>query len=294
MKNKIILTVLLLCSLLANLSYAGGAWTQKKGEGYFKVSQWWLTFDQHFTSSGQLDPNVTTGVYNTFLYTEYGITDRFTGLFNGALFSRNYSNNLVSNTTGRTIVAGDAVNSIGDIDVGIKYSFTKPGAKFPIAGSLILGIPTGTSVAGEQKNLQTGDGEFNQIIQIDGATGFKVTEKISGYVNLYTGFNNRTNNFSEEFRYGGELGFGFLKSKLWLAGKITGIESLKNGATAEDNMNATGIFANNAEFTSYSVEVNYYVLKRWGISANFASAFRGEIIAAAPAYSVGIFLDTSR
>ena len=78
-----------------------------------------------------------------------------------------------------------------------------------------------------------------------------------------------------------------------IAGKLIGIESLKNGATAE-TMTSTSIFANNTEFTSYSFEVNYYVLKKWGISANYASAFRGEIIAAAPAYSVGIFLDTSR
>ena len=54
------------------------------------------------------------------------------------------------------------------------------------------------------------------------------------------------------------------------------------------------VFANNVVYTSYSAEVNYYVKKRFGISASFASAFRGELIAAAPSYNVGVFLDTSK
>ena len=42
---------------------AGGPWPQKKGHGYFKLSEWWIVFDEHYTDTGNLDPNVTTGIY---------------------------------------------------------------------------------------------------------------------------------------------------------------------------------------------------------------------------------------
>lgn len=271
----------------------GGPWVQPKGKSYFKLSEWWLVFDEHYTSVGLKDPNVTTGIFNTFLYGEYGITNKFTGIVSSALFSRNYMNNLVSGTSGKTIVAGEAVNYLGDTDLGLKYQLSKSGSKTPIALSVVLGLPTGKDASGSMMNLQTGDGEFNQIIQFDIGRGFKAFNKRQAYYTLYGGFNNRTKNFSEEIRFGVEFGMEFFNQKLWVITRANGVESLKNGATAE-TVTSTSIFANNSEYLSYSVEVNQYVSKNIGISAGFASAFRGEIIAASPSFSVGVFLDLSK
>lgn len=274
-------------------SFCGGPWVQKKGKSYFKLSEWWLVFDEHYTSAGLKDPNVTTGVYNTFLYGEYGITNRFTGIVSSALFSRNYMNNLVSGTTGKTIVAGDAVNYLGDTDLGFKYQLSKKDAKVPMALSIVLGLPIGKSAAGDAMNLQTGDGEFNQIIQFDIGKGFTVFKKRQAYYALYGGFNNRSNGFSEEIRFGGEFGIEFFSKKLWVIARVNGIESMKNGATAE-TVTSTSIFANNSEYISYSVEVNQYFSNKIGLSVGLASALRGEIIAAAPSFSAGIFLDFTK
>lgn len=274
-------------------AFAGGPWTQKKGQGYFKLSEWWIVFDEHFTDVGLKDPNITTGIFNTAFYGEYGFTDRFTTTMYAPILSRNYMNNLVSATTGDVLVKGEAVNFIGDIDVAGKYSLTKPGARTPIAVSLLLGLPTGKSVAGELNNLQTGDGEFNQMVKFDIGRGFNWSKKIGGYVSAYVGINHRTQGFSEEFRFGIETGAGLFNQKLWITAKVFGIESFKNGATAED-ITSTSIFANNTEYISYSFEVSYYLKKRVGVSAGYASLFRGEIIAASPSYSVGVFLDLSK
>ena len=290
MKN--ISLVFIIIIVFSTFTFAGGPWPQKKGKGYFKLSEWWIVFDQHYTDQGLIDPNVTTGIFNTSLYAEYGITNRFTTILNAPLLSRNYMNNLRSATTEDIIVAGEAINRFGDVDLGFKYGLTKPGAKTPIALSLILGLPTGTPVAGELNNLQTGDGEFNQIIQIDAGRGFNIG-KTPAYISAYTGFNNRTKDFSEEFRYGVEFGFALAKSKLWVTSKLNAVESFKNGATAE-TVTSTSIFANNSEFSSIAFEANYYVTKKVGISAGVAGAFRGEIIAAAPSYSVGVFYDMSK
>ncbi len=290
MKNLSI--ILLLLVAFSTSVFAGGPWPQKKGKGYFKLAEWWVIFDQHYTDNGKIDPNVTSGIFNTTLYAEYGFTDRLTGIINAPIFSRNYNNNLISNTTKEVLVPGDAYNGIGDFDLGLKYGITQPGAKVPVALTLTLGLPTGKSVAGELNNLQTGDGEFNQLLQVDAGTGFKLG-KTSAYVSAYTGINNRTNGFSDEFRFGIEAGVGLANEKFWLTGRILGVESFKNGDTAETTT-STSIFANNSEFLSVGVEGSYYITKKVGVSVSAAGAFRGEIIAAAPSYSVGVFLDLSK
>jgi len=268
---------------------AGGPWPQPKGKGFFKLSEWWIIFDQHFTDEARLDPNVTTGIFTTAFYGEYGFTDRLTGIVYAPLLTRNYMNNLRSSTTDEVLVPGEALNAVGDIDIAVKYGLTAPGSRFPISATLLLGLPTGTPVAGTLNNLQTGDGEFNQLLQVDAGTGFKIGNT-DAYTSAYLGFNHRTEGFSEEVRFGAEFGAGLFDRKLWLIGRLNVIESLKNGDTAE-TITSTGIFANNTEFVSIGVEANYYLTSKWGVSASVAGAVRGEIIAAAPSYSVGVFYD---
>lgn len=275
---------------IVSSSFAGGPWPQQKGNGYFKLTEWWTVFDQHYTDAGLLDPNSTTGIFNTSIYAEYGFTDNITGIAYFPFLSRNYINNLVSGTTGEVLIPGEAINTIGDSDIGIKYGFP---TKVPLAATLILGLPLGTPVAGEQNNLQTGDGEFNQMLQLDAGFGFNISDNTSFYSSAMIGFNNRTNGFSDEFRYSWEGGFGFMDKKLWLIGRLLGSESFKNG-TASGEITSTSIFSNNFEHTSVGVEAAYYVSKQVGISASVTNPLRGEIVAAAPAFSVGVFWDTSK
>ena len=94
--------------------FAGGPWTQKKGKGYYKFSEWWLTYNQHFTDSGELDPNLTTGIFTTAIYAEHGLTDRLTGIVYAPIFTRNYYNNQVLASSGETFIEGEALNGIGD------------------------------------------------------------------------------------------------------------------------------------------------------------------------------------
>ncbi len=279
--------------LASTFSFAGGPWPQKKGNGYFKLSQWWIVFDQHYTDVGKIDPNVTSGIYNTSLYAEYGFTNRLTGVIYFPFLSRNTMNNVISATTGETLIPGEALNSIGDTDLSLKYALNKPGSKVPLAATLTLGLPLGKDEGGTQNNLQTGDGEFNQLLQFDAGTAIAIGNKVKGFVSSQLGFNNRNKGFSDEIRFGLEGGLGLISNKLWLIARLTGVESLKNGDTAAD-VTSTSIFANNTEYLSYGIEVAYYVTKRVGFSAGYASAFRGEIIAAKPSYSVGVFYDLSK
>lgn len=292
MKNKILFLFLAL-SLFTQSLQAGGGWPQPKGWGFFKLSQWWLVADQHFTDTGLLDPNTTNGIFNTSLYAEYGFTDRLTGVLYLPIFSRALFNNTLSETTGEIIEKGEAINGLGDADLGIKYGLTvnKPIA---LSATATFGLPLGNDRGGSQGNLQTGDGEFNQMLQLDAGTGFKLG-KFPAYSNIYAGVNNRTKNsdgfeFSDEFRFGVEAGVMFGEDRLTLIGRLYGVESFKNGDTAADQVgNSNGVFANNAEHLSFAPEIAYNLNEKWGFSAGFGVALRGELIAAAPSYTVGVY-----
>ncbi len=288
MKN--IFNIIVLSVFVISSTYAGGPWPQPKGKGYFKLSEWWTVFSEHYTDTGLKDPNLTTGVFNTSIYAEYGLTNRLTTVINVPFLSRNYMNNLRSATTDEILINGEAINTLGDIDLGLKFGLTK--GKIPIALTLTLGVPTGETGGGSLNALQTGDGEFNQMLQIDAGGGFNLG-KSSAYLSGYVGVNNRTNGYSEELRFGLEAGLGLFEQKLWLSGRFNVVESFKNGDTAE-TITSTSLFANNSEFTSIGLEANLYVTKNIGVSAGVAGAVRGEIIAAAPSYTVGIFYDMNK
>ncbi|GJM33527.1 MAG: hypothetical protein DHS20C18_25280 [Saprospiraceae bacterium] len=280
------LGLLALLFLSVNEVLAGGGWPQAKGSGYIKLAEWWVISNQHYTDNGLIDPNVTTGLFNTTLYAEYGFTDRFTGILYMPLFSRTYFNNTISSTTGEVIAPGEAINSIGDADITLKYGLIT-NKKIVLSASLTLGIPLGESAGGSLGTLQTGDGEFNQMIQLDASTSWQ-WGSFNMYGSIYGAYNNRTNSFSDEIRFGAEVGVTFWENRITAIARLYGISSLKNGESIEPG-NATSIFANNTEFVSFSPELNYNFNENFGVSASYGIAFSGKLIFANPSYSVGAY-----
>ena len=283
--HKSIITIFF--TIIAGSIIAGGGWPQPKGKGYIKLSEWWIVTDEHYTDLGRIDPNVTTGIFNTSIYAEYGISDRLTTIVYFPFFSRSYQNNIFSGTTGDLITPGESVNGIGDTDISFKYGLTHPGSKLAVATTLTFGLPLGNDSGGSQGQLQLGDGEFNQLIAIDAGTGWEAGST-PFYANASLGFNNRNKGFSDEIRYSFELGAHLFNRKLWAIGRLTGTESLKNGDTAATTL-STSIFANNSEFLSIGGELAYNINDDLGVSVGFANAIRGEVIFASPSYTVGVF-----
>lgn len=283
MKQSIIIGLIL--SLSFSLT-ADDGWPKPKGHGYFKLGQWWLIADQHYTDLGLIDPNVTNGLFFTSIYGEYGITDRLTTVVYFPFFARNYYNNSISFTTGDLLEAGEAVNSIGDIDLGFRYGlFQKSSTALSV--NLTLGIPLGKTGGGSNGILQTGDGEFNQFLSLEVGQGLSLGS-INGWSKAYVGVNNRTEGFSDEFRFGVEIGSTILNKKLSLIARLYGVESFKNG-TLPSEATGTSIFANNTEHLTFSPEVAFHINDNFGLSAGLAKPLSGELIFANTAYNVGVF-----
>jgi len=284
MKN--IFSIVAITLLFISTVSAGGGWPTGKGKGYIKLAEWWVVSNKHYTDNGQVDPNITRGIYNTTIYGEYGLSYKWTAIAYIPVFSRSFFNNEVSGTTGEVLIPGEAINGIGDAQLGIKYSFNTEKA-IALSTSLFLGIPIGESAGGTNGTLQTGDGEFNQMLQLDAGTGFQLGS-VGAYANVFAAYNNRSNGFSDEIRIGGEVGANLFKNKVGFTLRVTSLMSTDNG-TAGVGENSTSIFANNAEFLSISPEIRFNISDKWGVSANYATASSGRLIFASPSYEVGVY-----
>ncbi len=283
MKKNILLVVITI--LLTNSSFA--QWSKGKGNGYYKLSAWYLSYDEHFTDNGK-DDNTTRTQFSTNVYAEYGISDKLDVIAYIPFFSKASENNVISGTTGETITNGESLSSFGDVDLGVRYALYKKG-NWAADVKLLLGLPTGEDQGGSNGSFQTGDGEFNQYLS--SSLGYSTTiNDLPFYAKSYLGYNNRSEGFSDEFRTGLEAGVNLFNKKFWLISRINVVKSLKNGTLNAINGNGS-IFANNVEFSSFGFEGAYYITDKIGVSASFDSAFSGKIIAASPSFSGGIFLD---
>ena len=275
------LLIVALLTINAQTSWAGGGWPQKKKGGFFKLSQYIIRANRYFNPEGNvIDVQPRISVYNTSLYGEYGFTDRLTGIVYFPFFSRSTLNNLQRRNG--TFVEGDAVNSVGDTDISLKYGLIvdKP---IVVSAKLTFGLPLGNASGGETGTLQTGDGEFNQMLTFEASHSFYPKPF---YASVALGFNNRTNNFSDEVRFGVEAGYTLGKFTGIL--RLAGIESLMNGDGAT-NANQ-GVFGNNIEYISFSPELIYNVTPKAGVSVSVGTAFSGRQVLANPALDIGAFI----
>ena len=280
---------ILFIGILFLTQIAMAQWSKGKGKGYYKLSAWYLNTDQHFTDTGEIDPNVTRTQFNLNFYGEYGISERWDVIAYVPFFARATQNNLFSGTTGNLIQEGEEINALGDIDFGLNYNFFKKGS-WSASAKLIFGLPTGEAAGGSDGSYQTGDGEFNQYLS--GHLGYATSiHGIPFFAKTYLGFNNRTENFSDEFRFGLESGVNLFGGKAWLITRLDVVESLQNGSLNAQNAAQGSIFANNVEFVGIAAEASYYITEKLGISVGVGGAISGRIIAANPSLTAGIFLD---
>ncbi|MEQ8238072.1 MAG: transporter [Cyclobacteriaceae bacterium] len=280
MKKYIAFSIVFLFAF--KVTYAGGGWVYKKGKGFFKAGQSLIYADRFFDGNGEVIDITTIGLYTSSLYGEYGLTDKLTAIGYFPFFVRSTLNEIKFRQSGNS-VPGDEVNALGDAQIGLKYGFNQEN---PIVFSvgLTVGIPLGETMGGEGRILQTGDGEWNQLLRIDASHSFYPKPF---YASATLGFNNRTQGFSDEIHYGFELGYTPTE-KITVIIKSYTVNSLYNGDGVMTMSN--GIFSNNTEYFSIGPELIYGITSDFGFTAGAGFAFSGKRILASPNWSAGLFM----
>ena len=274
---KIYVSVLSLLILIVTPyeSVLAGAWPQKEGGGYYKLSFRYLKGDKVYNADGVKVPipeftDITLGFFGS-----YGLTQKLTAFMNVGLFK---STKL--DTTSEAFGSDTDVSGFGDISIGLKYGIVQLG-KTIISAKLIIGIPT--ALSSPDGGIWIGTGNANQLIGIEAGhsfwpSGFYLTEGIS--------FNNQTSGFSDQFRYYIEGGYRFSKSFLLIA-RLHGFYSFENGDS--NILGGFGTYQNDQQFLAYNAELVYSITDNWGVSAYYESGTNGKNIISAPVLNFSVF-----
>lgn len=266
--------------LTSNVS-AGGGWTPEKGNGFFMLSQRYIGGSFRANSGGIIGKSPLAYVTTTDLYGEYGITDRFCGILYTPVLSFAYQEGGVDEF-GRMHLRDKAVGN-GDIDLAVKYKIIDRDIK--VAASAWAGINAGNYNGGTTGNLHLGDGEFSQMLRLDASASANAF-----WMNLYVAFNNRTRNFSDEMRFGGE--FGWHKGGFFSILKVNVNKSLFNGN--EPDTYSPGIYSNNIEYFGVAPQFLYKFDNNLGLALEAGFALSARNIIASPSLSAGVFYDLKR
>ncbi len=274
---------LLFISLLTFSSvFSQSPWTQKKGEAY---TQFGFSTIPNYTSLFG-DPNFDTErsiTDNTFqLYGEYGVSDKTTLILNVPF--KNISTGELSGPGPIDIVltSEETVSSLGNITAGVRHNFYNK--KWLISGQLDVELNTGSY--NDQSGIRTGYDAFTFRPLISAGRGF---DKF--YVQAFTGLDLRTNDYSSNFRIGGEAGAKVL-NRIWLVGFLDVVQSFENGdfvAPIENTL--TGLYVNDQEFFGYGLKAIVEATPKFGVIAGFGGALssNNNNVPREAAYNFGLY-----
>lgn len=270
--------LLIFLLFMTTMTHAGG-WPKEKGKGYYKLGYSWINGTHFYTSQGnKVALERELGFFTTSFYGEYGITDKLT-----AIAYVPFATTAKLEETGS--MPGGTLTTIGDANLGFRYGLIT-GKPNVLSTSVTLGLPfgqTSTDTSGGTESLQTGDGEFNQLIKLE--TGHSLGSGF--YASSFIGINIRSKGFSEEIRFGGEV--GHVSDKLIGILKFQSINSLMNGQSTGSA--SADFFNNNLELFSVSPEVAWRISKKWGLSVNYTMYVSGRKTFASPNTTIGVYLD---
>ncbi len=271
--------------LLPTTLLADGGWLPGKRQGTFWLDQQIMVTSRFFGPDGQLVRIPNTQVFITRLRAEYGLSARLAVVRSAPLFFRTAVSTQMYGPDGYT-TSRDVLNAFGDLDLGLKYALIKD-RPFVLSAGLVLGVPTGNTNGGNTGMLRSGDGEFNQMLQLEAghqAPGSPVRTSVMA------GFNHRTRGFSHElhFRLESTRCFG----GKWAAGAgFEAVRSLLNGDAPE--VSGT-LFSNNVSYMSAGPTLLFQASKNLMFTGTARFVFAAKNTLASPLAAFGLAYQFAR
>ncbi len=264
------------------LVYAGGPWTQKKGEGILIIGVSPVIYSTiSGPGEGSADLPRRISEITTQAYVEYGIIDRLTLIGNLPLKYVGSASKLQETDDFVTNLPHGKLFGLSNSTLAAKYNITNQ--KFLFAASLGIEFPSiGDKLS---RGLRTGYEAFTFIPMIHLGQGFS-----NGIYFFVEGGYGVRNKLSDEWRLSTELGYSF-KKPLIMALSLNVKESIKNRSSFDDNANYlhTGLYLNEQEYVSWSFKFIHEVNDHWGWNAALSGGFRTELIALTPVISGGFY-----
>lgn len=276
MKNLTKLIIL----LLSISAFSQSPWTQKKGKVYTQLS--FTSIASYNALFGDPDYNTEREITDNTLqfFGEYGLSDK-TSLLVNIPFKMIKAGDLTSpSITAIPLTSSATESSLGNIEIGLKHNFYNK--KWLLSGQ--FSIEANTSSYDASSGIRTGYDAWSFSPLLLAGRGFGKT-----YVQGFVGANIRTNDYSSNFRIGGELGRK-LGKYIWLIGFVDVSKSLENGDIVLPSENSlTGLYVNDQEFGAFGLKAIGGFSEKFGLTVGYGSAFFGNNVAKQAALTFGLY-----
>lgn len=272
--------VLLILLLSISQIYGQSPWTQKKGKAYTQLS--YTLISEYNGLFGNPDYKTERKITdNTFqFYGEYGLTDK-TSLVLNLPFKMVKAGSPTSDAALviPTTQSGSS-SSLGNVEFGIKHVFSQK--KWIFSGQFNIEANTGSFDANTGTRTGYDAWSFTPLFLVGKSFG-------KTYFQGFLGASVRTNNYSSNFKIGGEIGTKAFKN-IWLIGFVDISSSFKNGDVVLPIANQlTGLYVNDQEYGAFGAKIIGEFSKDFGITGGFGGAFSGNNVAKRAALTIGLY-----
>ncbi|MDT7831376.1 hypothetical protein RQM59_03235 [Flavobacteriaceae bacterium S356] len=271
--------VVLILILTVSNAYSQSPWVQKKGKAYTQLS--FTSISGYTGLYGDPDYPTERKISDNTLqfFAEYGLTDKTSILLN-IPFKMVKAGDLTNAANLTPITQSGSESSLGNIEVGIKHVFSQK--KWIFSGQFNIEANSGNSYA--NSGLRTGYDAWSFTPMFLAGRSFGNT-----YVQGFLGTNIRTNNYSSNFKIGGEVGTKAFKN-IWLIGFVDISSSFKNGDVLIPATNQqTGLYVNDQEYGAMGIKAIAELNKNFGVNVGFGGAFSGNNVPKRAAISFGLY-----
>ncbi len=255
-------------------AFSQSPWTQEKGKFYTQLS--FTTIPNYDSLFGDPDYNTSGEITDNTIqfYGEYGFSDKTSLIVNLPLKLISINNNV-------NPLSEDFNNTaLGNIEIGIKHNFHKK--DWILSGQFSIEANTGSYDAAS--GIRTGYDAFTFTPLFLAGRSFGKT-----YIQSFIGANIRTNDYSSNFKVGGEVGHKITKH-IWLVGFVDIVKSFENGNIVLPTENIlSGLYVNDQEYGAFGFKGIGEITDKLGVTVGYGGAFFGNNVAKQAAFSVGVY-----
>jgi hypothetical protein len=211
------------------------------------------------------------------LYTEYGLNGKTTLSLGIPVKFIKTGDATIANPD----ITASNVTSLGNIGFGIKRKLS--GNNIIISAGLAIEANTGSYE--EESGIRTGYDAWTITPAVFIGKGYK---RLFLQGNIGAGY--RTNNYSQFFKAGGEIGYKFI-DELWTIFYLDYKVSFKNGSVRlPENNISTSLYVDDQEYTGYGLKAIYEFKDHFGLTAGFGGALSANAEARKAALNLGVFM----
>ena len=249
--------ILVLTLLSIQLSLAQSPWTRDKGKAYVQLGLTGLYYNQTADENGKKqDLNENVADVSLQVYSEYGLTNKLTVNFILPYKSVSVENEFLNTT--------ESHSGIGNVSLGLKYKLSDKNWK--ISSGIMISANT---ISKNKTNfIATG---FNASTFLTYISIGKSKNKLYYYGNI--GYGYMDNNYSDFFRFNGEIGYEVIPKGHIILGLETKNNISKESAFINDIYSNLST-SDRQNYNAIGIKLNYEFKKdKFGINLAGFGAF---------------------